>query len=54
MKTRAMALLAFILAFTLAAPALAQDDDFPAVRLPEGYNIEKVAGVLTYVTEQVA
>ncbi len=45
-----MALLAFILAFTLAAPAFAQDEQFPVVQLPDGYQIEKVVGGLTYPT----
>ncbi len=44
-----MALLAFILAFTLAAPAFAQDEDLIVQPLP-GFKVEKMVGGLTYPT----
>ncbi|MBA2363741.1 MAG: hypothetical protein H0V86_09450, partial [Chloroflexia bacterium] len=49
MKSAASALVAFILALTLAAPALAQGED-PIVQLPPGFQIEKVVDKLTYPT----
>jgi predicted small lipoprotein YifL len=53
MKTRASALLALALLFTLAGPTLARNGPsprFPTIDLPPGYQIEKVVDGLTYAT----
>ena len=49
LKSAASALVVFILALTLAAPAFAQGED-PIVQLPPGFQIEKVVDKLTYPT----
>ncbi len=59
MRFRASATLVLMLVALLAAPALvvqrasAQQDEFPLVKLPEGFEIERVVDGLTYPTSVV-
>jgi glucose/arabinose dehydrogenase len=46
----ATAITAIAIATISAVPAAAQDDEYPAIELPDGYEIEKVVGGLTYAT----
>ncbi len=54
MRSKTSAALALMLAILLAVPALlsqvaeAQQDGFPLIELPEGFEIEQVASGLTY------
>lgn len=50
MKIKASLLLALLLALVLVGPASAQDEQFPLVAVPGGFQLEKVVGGLTYPT----
>lgn len=50
LKIKVTLLMALLLALALVGPAAAQDEQFPLVEVPEGFQIEKVVGGLTYPT----
>jgi glucose/arabinose dehydrogenase len=50
MKRRSLIGASALTALTLATPALGQEEMFPTVQLPAGYQIEKIVEGLTYAT----